>query len=192
MRKLYYNNRGLRLKEIFYLILINISSIIVCYFIIHDSILFLLEFLKNIVILELLLDTGINTYMADNLTSNSTDVGSSSSTTGTETGNDIPITRQENDTIKSYLGDLNWSVENYLYTTRLRDHYRREGLHPLVNHLNIHLHDSKIRIENQLNRVLDYKLHLLNNKYERSDKVNEHMESLDTYTEDKAISILDE
>jgi hypothetical protein len=188
MRKIYYNNTGLRLKEIFYLILINIFSMIVCYFIIYDSISFLLEFLKNIVILELLLDTGINIHMIDNPTSSSTDVGSSSSTTGTC----IPITREENDTLKSYLSDLNRSVENYLQTKNLRDYYTREGFNPLARLMQSHMNGCKVRMDNQLNRVIDYKLHLLNNKYERSDKVNEHIESLDRYSEDKAISILDE
>jgi hypothetical protein len=188
MRKIYYNDRGLSLKEIFYLMLINIFSMIVCYFIIYDSMLFLLEFLKNIVILELLLDTEINIHMTDNSTSSSTDVGSSSSTTGTG----IPITREENDTLKSYLSDLNRSVENYLQTKNLRDYYTRESFNPLASFMQSHMNGCKRKIDNQFNRVIDYKLHLLNNKYERSDKVNQHIESLDRYSEDKAINILDE
>jgi len=199
VRKLYYNDTGFGLKEISYLILINIFSMIMCYFFIYDSVLFLIYFFKDILILQLLLDTGINIHMADNSTSNPTNTGSSSSTTGTGTGtetgagNGIPITREENDTLRRYLRDLNWSIENYYYTKSLRDQCIREGNSWWANRCNSHITNTvRIGIERKLNMVTNYKLNLIDNKYERSDRVINHMESLDRHSEDRAIRILDE
>lgn len=54
------------------------------------------------------------------------------------------------------------------------------------------MNGAKPSIQKEWDKVMSYKEHLGNNKYQRSDEVCNHMESLDSWTEDKAIEILED
>ena len=108
------------------------------------------------------------------------------------TSTNIPITREEKETLSSYLKDLKESVEGYERAKNLRDHYANEHAAPLADFMQTMMDPSEQVIRTKYDKASDYKNYLLNDKYGRSDEVNDYIESLDPTSEDKALDILEE